>query len=587
MSARIGFLAVTGEAAPPSWVGAACSLGLFSSAGDDPGRASANGGVTGDLVLLSKAPLSGDSVMAPADLARLIGDVSGDLRSVLPPFAAALVDRRSGRTTAVVDDLGFRHLYVRQEAGWAALSTSALALASVAPTSIDAGAVAAQARIGWQIGLRTPFANVTKVPPGSVVTLEDGVVRTAALPPVERTAAPDPDAAVRSAASLLRASLSALLEEFPEAVLQLTGGQDSRILLGAVPPSQRRGLRVMTLSVPGSPDLDIAKDLAARYALDHEVVDFADLADLDPEEVHRLAVEAARRLDCAADPLAWASVAYAETRASRAVRISGLGGEVARGFYYFGSPRAVPVTRARVERLARWRIFANEGVDDGALDPAFAKMSREATIAELVRIFEQEGSGWHEATDGFYLHQRMHRWAGTLASATCLDRLVINPMLDRRFLDLVNAVPPRHKKGSLFLARLSCELDGPLSSIAMDGRPAPSVYANPTAANRLRLMALTERKIRRKVVGAVRLRAGIDHRASAGGEVVAAKLQAYYRNHAGSLDGVQRAGVFDDGFLDRVMEGEADLAPAVAALLVNLEVAAAGVASQAVPLSSR
>ena len=70
-----------------------------------------------------------------------------------------------------------------------------------------------------------------------------------------------------------------------------------------------------------------------------------------------------------ADPLAHAALAMAEARAQPGVRISGLGGEVARGFYYFGRPRTTPVTRQRVERLARWRMFTNESVPADALDP--------------------------------------------------------------------------------------------------------------------------------------------------------------------------------------------------------------------------
>ena len=42
---------------------------------------------------------------------------------------------------------------------------------------------------------------------------------------------------------------------------------------------------------------------------------------------------------------------------------------MARGFYYLGRPRDPAVTRARVARLATWRMFANEAIDPLALAP--------------------------------------------------------------------------------------------------------------------------------------------------------------------------------------------------------------------------
>lgn len=583
--ANSGFLALsTAPGTPPPDLGRAAELiGAAGAAAEAGGVAGAGTGrvyvvlagipatvVSGEdrVSLLSSGPRLGEQDLDATAVAGLLrsADLAGSTRllgGLLPPFAAIAWD--GAGLVAAVDGLGLRHVYQRRGPGWAALSTSARALAALAPGGLDPVAIGTQSLLGWQVGARTPFAGVTTVPSGALLRMSGG--RLSAVEP-EPTSAPA-EASVDAAADLLRGYLAGFLDDHPDAVLQLTGGQDSRILLGAIPAARRRGLAVMTLAVPGSPDLEIAADLARRYGMAHQVVDLSGLETLDPAEAHRLAVAAARRLECSADPLAYASVAWAEAKTEAAPRLAGLGGEVARGFYYLGPARSVPVTDARVRRLAEWRMFPNEAIAAGAVDPGFAAASRQDTLAELTAIFLASGTDWLRATDGFYLRQRMHRWAGVLASADCLDRTVVNPMLDPRFLDLVTALPPRAKQGSRFLSRLSCALDPELSAIPMDGRPSPAVYGRRTPADHARLAAVTGRK----VVGKARQRVLQTRRPPAGGELLAAKIAEFYRAQPDRLDAARAAGVFRSDWLDAVAAGTAAVDPASAAMLVTLEVA--------------
>src|SRR5690606_12826951 len=119
--------------------------------------------------------------------------------------------------------------------------------------------------------------------------------------------------------------------------------QDSRILLSAVPRELRRGLAAMTLEVPGSPDAAIARDIATRSGLRHHVEELESIDALHPAEAYRLCVEASVRLEGMADPLGLAGLTLAEQRFDQGHRIAGLGGEVARGFYYLGNPRDTTV----------------------------------------------------------------------------------------------------------------------------------------------------------------------------------------------------------------------------------------------------
>jgi len=526
------------------------------------------------LASLSRAPRRHERDLDPVTVMKFLRD--GDLaalQNVLPPFAAMTWGGQTRGLVAGVDPLGFRHLYYRRTEQWAAVSTSARVLASLQLSGIDPTAFGVQSLLGWQLGLRTPFFDVSKVPAGAIVTLHKGRVTirdTENSTTISSEVQPNLNEAVRSAASLLRTYMSAYLEDHPHAVLQLTGGQDSRILLGAVPENRRRGLHVMTLDVPGNDDLEIAAMLAQRYGMKHQVINLEGLDAVSPEDAHDMAVVAAKRLECSADPIAWASVSWAEGEVQQYPRLSGLGGEVARGFYYLGPPRTVTVTRRRVQQLAEWRMFSNEAVASHSLEPAFATSARTVTIDEIYSILASDGYDWLTATDEFYLRQRMQRWAGILSTATCLERAVVNPMLDNRFLGLARCLRPREKHASRFLGRLMCALDDELSSIPLNGRPAPKAYAYPRRSrNRVSLGAVTVRTAAAKV----RQRAMRARRPSVGGEILAKKISEFYRDSSGALDAVRNLGVFRSDWLDQVAAGTTSVDPASVAMLVNLEVA--------------
>jgi asparagine synthase (glutamine-hydrolysing) len=323
---------------------------------------------------------------------------------------------------------------------------------------------------------------------------------------------------------------------------------------------------VVTLGGRGEPDVDIAAELAARYGMRHELLSLAGLGELGPAEAHELCLDAARRLDFSADPLAHAALSYAEARSEPGPRLSGLGGEVARGFYYLGLRTGAPVSRRRAERLARWRMFVNEAVPAEALDPAYADWARAFATAEVVRVLAETGEPWLAATDRLYLGHRMQRWGGVTETAVCLDREVVNPMLDDRFISIANALAPLDKRNSRFLSRLQLALDPELGSIPLDGRPAPAAYAHRSARNSARQTAATAQKAGRKVEQRLRGR----NRPPAGGELLAARVVAHWRTDPAVLEPLAALDVFRPSWLDALLAGEQQPATSAVALMVNL-----------------
>ncbi len=488
-----------------------------------------------------------------------------ELTRLLPPFAAVHAD--DGGVTMVADSMGFRPLFHSDPAaaGPAVLSSSALAAARLRGAALDPVAVGTQSLLGWQLGQRTLFDGIVKLAPGAVARVgPDGVeVRVA---PARQPEPLDIDHAVTRAASLLRGSLQAVLDEHPDAVLQLTGGLDSRLLLSAIPAHRRRGLHAMTLGVPGSGDVAIARAISDRYGIRHRVHGLADLGTLTAAEAWRATLDAAERLDAMSDPVAFAALAVAERSFEQGVRISGLGGEIARGFYYVGRVRDRTYTAADASRLARWRMFVNEAVEPGLLTAEFARWALAEAECEVLEALRDGGPEWFRATDALYVRHRMQRWAGATDTAVGAERIVINPMLDPAFLDIAARLTPQDKAGSRFLAALQMALDPELGRRPLDGRPAPAAYAHPVPWQHVVQAAGTGSRLVRKALQRVRR----DNRPPAGGTVLAGKVVEHWRAQPELLAPLAGLPFIEQHWIEQVLRGQRQPQPSAVGFLTAL-----------------
>lgn len=497
-----------------------------------------------------------------ADLRGWLADPTASTAHILPPYAGLGWDASVRRLACVTDWLGFRQVYAARDGAEVALASSAAALAT--GRALDPTAFAAQSLLGWQPGDRTPYADVTKVAAGARVELGAG---TLTVTPPEGTVAPvvDSPATVARAAGLIRDFVCAYLDDHPDTLLQLTGGLDSRILLAAIPPARRQHVTALTLHDPESDDLRIAADLTARDDMQHRIIDLAGLDALSPAEAYAWCRSAAERVDGMADPLAFAAVAWAERGVADQPRLSGLGGEAARGFYYFGPDLPVPVTRRMVDQLAGWRMFVNERVADEALAPAFLAERREHTVDAVFQVMRDTQLPWWPATDEFYLFGRMQRWAGVLATARCQDRASVNPMLQRDFLDIARGLPPAAKRNMGFLAAILMHLDAQLAAIPLEGRPAPQVYAHRGPTRTGRLAALQVGKVYRK---AQQRRTSGAH-VPIGGGALAARVVEHWRENPGDLEAIAPLGIVSQPWLERLVDG-GDADAATVGFVLNL-----------------
>jgi asparagine synthase (glutamine-hydrolysing) len=523
-------------------------------------------------VRLSRLLRTRGADLATADLPPLFAAPAG-LERLLPPFAAAH-RAAAGEPMLVANDwLGYRQLYWWQADGVAAISTSARALAAIArpdgrsepESGLDPVGLGAQAMIGWQIGDRTVFEGVRAAPPATIATLGGGrvVLRQYVAPLSQDGPAVAVDAAVDEMATILTDWQSSYVDQHPDSVLQLTGGHDSRILLGAIPRSQRAGLRALTLGTPNHPDVVIAAALAKKYGMRHESHRLDEHIPT-PAQAHALSLSAARALECQASPMALAPLFVVESHLTQGHRLSGLGGEVARGFYYAGQPAGAQTSPRLVERLARWRVFSNEGVEPAALDDAFYAQAQERTLTAMAELFA--AGDWLRATDDFYLYQRMARWSAAHGTVAAVRRYAVNPMLDRRFIELALAVSPAEKRDSLLLGRLMTRLDPELARIPLDSGLIPDQLGTRTVSTRVAIA----RVFARKAAGKVRQRMVRGRRPQLGAAEMAELVLAHWRAEPSAARPLYEFPILKPQWLDDLLDGGHGAPATTVAFLVNL-----------------
>lgn len=518
----------------------------------------------GFTVRLGRLLRTREDELSTADVPAMIAGGS-PLAALLPPFAAAHRDRAGAPVSVANDWLGYRQLFWWRGDGAAAVSTSARALSMLAGGDLDRAGLGAQAMIGWQIGDRTIFEGVRALPPATIATLTGGSVhlRRYAEPVAQDGPAPALDEAVEEMADILVRWQTSYLEMHPDAVLQLTGGHDSRILLGAIPEKLRTGLRTLTLGDPASPDVVIAARLSERYGMRHQICRLDESVPA-PSQAYTLSLDAARALECLASPMALAPLLLTEMHLEQGHRLSGLGGEVARGFYYAGQPAGAQTSPRLVKRLAQWRLFSNEAVEEAALDRAFLAEARDNTLATLVDLFAP--GDWLRSTDQFYLYHRMHRWSAAHGTVAAVRRNTVNPMFDRRFIELALAVSPADKRDSLLLGRLMSRLDPELARIPLDSGLVPAGLGTRDLATRLSIATVVARQAARKV----RQRLAHARKPQLGAPGVADLVLAHWRAQPSACRALYDLPVLDRQWLDGLVAGTRSAAPTTVAFLVNL-----------------
>jgi asparagine synthase (glutamine-hydrolysing) len=481
----------------------------------------------------------------PPALAQDLGRLGADaLRGMAAPFRAAWVDENAAAVTGETDAFGLGHVFLASGDGLAAVASSATWLADLVAAPRSPESLAGFARFGTFLGDETPFAGVTKLPAATSARLTEGRVTL--------TATPQPTAAAGDLVDTFRASVAATLRAVPDAELELSGGLDSRLILGAMTPAERRGRRAITLGVAGaeSDDVRVAAGLAAAETLDWSVLDLG-LDRFEGAALGELLAQVTAGYDHMANPLDKAAlVASGRGRRFRA-RFGGQNGEILRGFYYAGQPLTARPSEALARRLVALRLTTNDRVDETILSPELREPLKAAAEDRVVARLMSLGGSWAETLDRYYLAQRMQNWVGIAAGNRLLDYVPLFPFFDPAFVAAAAATPAADKLNSRAAYRLLTDIDPALARIPLADGVTPAAAPTSWVGRRLNDARLDLSRIN----GRVRRRLAGQRRQTLGSLSVAQLWHGARLFEALPLDRLARTGLFDEAALDRVVSG--------------------------------
>ena len=509
-------------------------------------------------------------VVTASELAGLGADAMDELcRRVAPPFGAVGRASKGQPLVVATDSCGLHHLYAFETAEWAAVASSSVLLAALAGAEFDATALGRYALIGHFVGSDSFFRGVRKLGAAASWHVLEGRLREAPYlsdeGPGERFTSREQAAQVGT--EVVEGCLRACLAEHPDAVLELSGGVDSRLVLAALPADLRDGREAVTLGVADSGDLRVARRLAADFGLVHRWVDIDGLNDLDREQAMALTRRSARLRDYSANPFAVAVLEWVQAKLDDRPRLTGQNGEVARGFYYPGQPAAPETTPALAEALAKWRLLVNDAVDVELLAPAFAADCRADALRTTQSIFAEYGGAWLDATDRYYLEQRMQHWVGVGYSSVSPRRVVLSPFFHPAFLDWAWRVSPQHKRGSAVFCEMISRLDRRLARIPLETGLSPQDMFSGGLSARLRtridFLRRATRKVRQRLLGA--------SKAAVGAEALSLRVAEGSAGQPISLQRAQQLPFLDGEVVEAVATGRRRVKSSSLGLLLNLE----------------
>ncbi len=408
---------------------------------------------------------------APLDPAFYLGSAEQWAAALDGRFAAARYDEADRTLEIASDALGAYPVYEAHAGGVRWISNNAELLRDlVGSDELDPEVLAPVLGGGWSLSGDPVWTGVHRLTYGCVRRLApSGPAKRADLLPVSRIAAligAGFDA--KRAAAVLVEGVRALAD-WPgrPSVVPVTGGRDSRVVLGAALRSEIR-FESTTGGEDDSPDVQVGRRLAEAGGVPHSILEHdphgslwddwrqaATIVDMTSSGTASLA-------DAAGFPLG-------PREGSLVLWHSGQGGEIARAYYGLGDgSRDVLVERINRSFLGR-RPGRSDVLSDGGRE-----LVREQ-IGAWVNAQLGAGIAPVDVPDMFYLQRRMGTWAGPSHGCVEFVRDTTSPLWSWRLLPDLLGLPAADRSRELFHLRVLEELAPELVNVPFeDGRPWPA-----------------------------------------------------------------------------------------------------------------
>ena len=367
-------------------------------------------------------------------------------------FGLVRVARRPVRVELVTDPIGVEQVYVHEGDGWSLASNSAgLVQRAIGATAIDPLGASMFLTLDWVGSDRTLRAGVHAMPGGQVWSWGEGrrtwdrreywsITAVAGL----GSRIVDEALAAEVAEPLTRfCAAAAAVGGTPNA--PLTGGKDSRLLAdiliaGGIPA------RYWTKGDPGSVDVAIGRQVAARYGLDHRVMNrpTQEVEGRDPTldvaaEFPTLSTEFVSQNDGLASLFLIGNIQGQPARVDRlSVTFSAMCAESSRYAYMRSYLFEGGASLARTEAYLPYMVASHPK----ALVSGGAYRRSRRYVRDLVRAAHEAGAAVENLPTMFYLLERCRRWAANNPRELAQTEDKVLPFLTRPYVTSALSIVP-------------------------------------------------------------------------------------------------------------------------------------------------
>ena len=333
-----------------------------------------------------------------------------------PDAPGCRIEISENRIDILSDTEGVKHVfYAPAEACIAGTRIEDLVIA-IDP-NLDSKSFEEMLAIGYPLADRTLFEGIRRVDPASRVRFEegdDGIPRFSSSTPVEFDLDDDPDAAL----DRLAARTAGYCED--GALIELSGGFDSRLVLALAIHGGASKIRALTLGAPDDADTVSAKMLAKASGLEHLIMKQEDEQG-EPDELDRYGKQMMRAGGYQLNFAEYAAFPrFFETlEGKRTSQINGLGGELYTGS--FDTPGDMIAAKSRTTRrfLLKQRIINSSNMFHLIWPSGEAK---ERLAGVVVRLDEEiqryPPTDWRMKMRDYYRWTKMRNWGGAVTSAS-------------------------------------------------------------------------------------------------------------------------------------------------------------------------
>lgn len=349
-------------------------------------------------------------------------------------FNAVRLDLQDERAEVLMDTLGLVQVFAaRKDHGWLISNSATLIASAHALRSPDPLGVSSFLGLGWAAGDRILTRGAHVLCGGARHTLStDGLATCRSFGPETIPKRKGERLDARDLAESLTSLTASAVHGMDRVGCALTAGRDTRVLAALLRATGQDAL-YFTGGTADQPDVVIAREIAQRLGLDHEVVCH------DPNSASRDWTEAAEQFVRQNDGLVsllqlGEHIDLSVERPPLGVKLGGVGGEIGR--CGTGELTAVatnvPLLRSSV-RVQR-KLLAMKARNEGGLMTPDA----DAELANYLDRFREQrlDEGWrrHELQEAFYTFERVGRWGASGRRMAGTDDAFL-PLCSRRFID--------------------------------------------------------------------------------------------------------------------------------------------------------